>query len=217
MKAIIFDVETTGLPKKRDAPLNESKWWPYVVQISWMVFDIERNKVEKVRDYIIKLPSNIFIPPSATKIHGINREISNKQGITIKKALKYFTDDLMRTNFLVAHNINFDVSMLSAEYHRNKQIDWIGRYRGTKICTMKLGNAICNIKYIHPMTGKIYKKYPKLVELHSHLFNSVPENLHNSLIDVYVCFRCFYKLVYENDYNENNPVFSRRYKILSSI
>ena len=107
--------------------------------------------------------------------------------------------------------------MLSAEYHRNKQIDWIGRYRGTKICTMKLGNAICNIKYIHPMTGKIYKKYPKLVELHSHLFNSVPENLHNSLIDVYVCFRCFYKLVYENDYNENNPVFSRRYKILSSI
>ena len=67
------------------------------------------------------------------------------------------------------------------------------------------------------MTGKTYKKYPKLVELHNHLFNSVPENLHNSLIDVYVCFRCFYKLVYENDYNENNPVFSRRYKFLSSI
>ena len=42
-------------------------------------------------------------------------------------------------------------------------------------------------------------------------------NLHNSLIDVYVCFRCFYKLVYENDYNEHNPVFSRRYRILSSI
>ena len=100
-----------------------------------------------VRDYIIKLPSNIFIPPAATKIHGINREISNEKGITIKKALKYFTDDLMRTNFLVAHNINFDVTMLSAEYHRNKQIDWIGRYRGRKICTMKLGNAICNIKY----------------------------------------------------------------------
>ena len=46
---------------------------------------------------------------------------------------------------------------------------------------------------------------------------SVPENLHNSLIDVYVCFRCFYKLIYESDYNEKNPVFSRRYKILSSI
>ena len=217
MKAIIFDVETTGFSKMRDPPLVESKWWPYIVQISWMVFDTEREKVEKTRDYIIKLAPHIFIPPSATKIHGIDRAVSDSKGITIKKALKYFTADLMRSDFLIAHNIDFDSSILSAEYHRNNLIDWMGRWRGRKICTMKLGNSICNIKYIHPVTGKKLKKYPKLVELHNHLLKSVPENLHNSLIDVYVCFRCFYKLIYESDYNEKNPVFSRRYKILSSI
>ena len=57
MKAIIFDVETTGLPKMRDPPLNESKWWPYIVQISWMVFDTEREKVEKVR-FVLSQTSN---------------------------------------------------------------------------------------------------------------------------------------------------------------
>ena len=123
----------------------------------------------------------------------------------------------MRADFLIAHNIDFDSSILSAEYRRNNLIDWMCRWRGTRICTMKLGNSVCKIKYIHPVTGKKLQKYPKLVELHQHLFNSIPENLHNSLIDVYVCFRCFYKLIYEDDYNKNNPVFSRRFNILSSV
>ena len=35
MKAIIFDIETTGLPKIKDPPIEESRWWPYIVQISW--------------------------------------------------------------------------------------------------------------------------------------------------------------------------------------
>jgi DNA polymerase III epsilon subunit-like protein len=37
-------------------------------------------------------------------------------------------------------------------------------------------------------------KFPKLNELHQKLFESVPENLHNSLIDVIVCLRCFLKI-----------------------
>ena len=65
MKAIIFDIETTGLPKFKDPPIEESRWWPYIVQISWLVFDTETKRIEKVRDFIIKLPSHIFIPPSA--------------------------------------------------------------------------------------------------------------------------------------------------------
>jgi DNA polymerase III epsilon subunit-like protein len=38
-----------------------------------------------------------------------------------------------------------------------------------------------------------YKKWPTLLEFHQHLFNSVPENLHNSIVDVLVCLRCFLK------------------------
>ena len=39
-----------------------------------------------------------------------------------------------------------------------------------------------------------YKKFPKLSELHQKLFGTVPEHLHNSLVDVLVCLRCFLKI-----------------------
>lgn len=45
----------------------------------------------------------------------------------------------------------------------------------------------------------MYFKPPKLFELHKHYFNTVPNNLHNSLVDVFVCFRCFYRMVYDKD------------------
>jgi DNA polymerase III epsilon subunit-like protein len=41
---------------------------------------------------------------------------------------------------------------------------------------------------------RMYKKYPKLSELHSHLFGDVPEHLHNALVDTLVCLRCFLKI-----------------------
>ena len=47
--------------------------------------------------------------------------------------------------------------------------------------------------------GTTYLKPPKLFELHKHYFSTVPKNLHNSLVDVFVCFRCFYKMMYDVD------------------
>ena len=108
MKTIVFDVETTGLPKKKGALPEEIQYWPHVVQISWLVFDTESRLIEKVRDYIIRLPSHIFIPPASTKIHGIDRLKSDEEGIDIKCALQEFTQDLCASSFLIAHNIEFD-------------------------------------------------------------------------------------------------------------
>ena len=40
-KVIVFDTETTGLPKNRQKP---NKWntylFPHIVQFSWFIFDI---------------------------------------------------------------------------------------------------------------------------------------------------------------------------------
>ena len=65
----------------------------------------------------------------------------------------------------------------------------------------------------------MYQKPPKLVELHQELFKSVPKNLHNSLIDVFVCFRCFHEMVYEKDIfnNQINPELSNYYKELCAL
>ena len=45
-------------------------------------------------------------------------------------------------------------------------------------------------------------KYPKLMELHKHLFNTIPDGLHNSMVDVLVCLRCYGKIKHNVDFNE---------------
>jgi hypothetical protein len=66
----------------------------------------------------------------------------------------------------------------------------------TMFRTMK----ICQI-YRETKTGAKTKmlKPPKLVELYQILFHETPANLHNSMVDVLVCARCFLKVRYHWD------------------
>ena len=56
---------------------------------------------------------------------------------------------------------------------------------------MKKGMVIANTYRISPNSGRKVLKSPKLVELHEKLFDSTPSNLHNFLIDIYVCLDVF--------------------------
>ena len=42
-----------------------------------------------------------------------------------------------------------------------------------------------------PSPPTMYTKFPKLSELHFHYFEMVPDNLHNSLVDTFVCLKCY--------------------------
>jgi hypothetical protein len=73
-------------------------------------------------------------------------------------------------------------------------------------CTLKDSIKICDIKAIDK-SGKSYLKYPKLVELHEKLFETIPNNLHNSLNDILITLRCFIKLKYDIDVNDTCKKF----------
>jgi hypothetical protein len=68
-------------------------------------------------------------------------------------------------------------------------------------CTLNESINLCNIKAIDKF-GKEYTKFPKLLELHQKLFESTPNNLHNSFNDILVTLRCFMKLKHDIDLNE---------------
>ena len=51
---IIFDTETTGLPKRWDAPLSDSENWPRCIQIAWQLHD-ERGALVSHEDYLLTL------------------------------------------------------------------------------------------------------------------------------------------------------------------
>ena len=186
---LVFDTETTGLLPKNISKVD-IKNLPYVVQMSWVIFDLELKKVIKTQDYIVKVDSHI----SNFEIHGINDLISQEKGVEIGRVMKEFFCDLNEIDLLVAHNFNFDSSMIEIELlrlKRNLEIKWL--YKTDYYCTMMATIDFCKLE------SKFYRsfKYPSLQQLHFKLFKSEFQNAHNSLVDVNATLRCYLKFVHD--------------------
>ena len=94
--------------------------FPYVVQLSWLIYDDVKNTIDQIEDHIIRVPDDVEIPKVCSDIHGITKEISNTKGEDINEVLRQFTAAWMSCHILVGHNLKFDNSVLQAEYCRNK-------------------------------------------------------------------------------------------------
>ena len=55
---------------------------------------------------------------------------------------------------------------------------------------------------------EVYKKFPTLAELHVKLFGIGPSNLHNSFVDILICMRCFYAMIFNEDLCKKNKRFN---------
>ena len=204
MKVLVFDTETTGLPTSWNT--TGTKWyenWPHIVQFSWVFAEIdEKVKLIDTKDFIIKMENGVVIPEESSKIHGITQEMSDEKGVDFQIAINDFFTHVEKCDYLVAHNISFDKNVLIAEFHRRGIVNLFDLHHYIPYDTMKYGDTLTKLTRKCYKTGKIKKKFPKLVELHDYLFPMDKErlkNLHNSLNDVLVCLRCFYKMIWDGD------------------
>lgn len=55
---LFFDTETTGLPMNWKAPITDFNNWPRLVQLAFLTFDIDGNKI----NYSILLSQNHTMP-----------------------------------------------------------------------------------------------------------------------------------------------------------
>jgi len=200
MKLLVFDTETTGLPEK-GAKINELNRWPYIIQLSYILYDTENNYVLDIRDSIIKLQKNIKIDSVSENIHKISMDISQEKGIDIKNILTSLSSVINNCDIIIGHNINFDKNIVSVELARNNMNNIF--QNKNFYCTMRGSKNICKIPI--NINGKDMYKYPKLVELYKFYFNHEPENLHNSMYDVLVTLRCFGMLKYNIDFQQVSP------------
>jgi DNA polymerase III epsilon subunit-like protein len=207
-RILIFDVETTGLlPKKGSEEKN-----PYIIQFSFIQYNINSRTIERKHDFYINVP--VDVPERITEITGITKKMCDERGVSILVALDCFYECYAMSNCVIAHNLAFDSAMIRIEIERNKiEIDLKAHYcfnifdaefeksrRIEQFCTMRYGTNICNIMK-EKEGGKggkggiatSYKKWPTLLEFYRHLFGVAPENLHNSIVDVLVCMRCYLK------------------------
>lgn len=222
MRVLVFDTETTGLPETKILNPDTLYQWPTVVQFSYVIYDLSLNDIVESKDYIIKVPESILISEESTKIHGITKEISNKKGILIDDVLNEFFYYLRGVDLIIGHNISFDINMVKVELLRiiysdklcieqlktcKCDLHYMTNYKNI-CCTLQDSIKFCNIQAINKF-GKPYLKYPKLIELHQKLFNSSPNNLHNSFNDILVTLRCFMKLKHDYDVLESCNSFKQ--------
>ena len=57
---LIFDTETTGLPKRWNAPLSDTENWPRCIQIAWQLHDNNGVLIEH-EDYLIHQKDLMFL------------------------------------------------------------------------------------------------------------------------------------------------------------
>ena len=209
MKVLVFDTETTGLPENGASIYDKSKW-PYVIQLSYILYDSSNNS-SLIKNNYIKIDESIIITQESFNIHNISREILNAQGINIVLALKEFNDCLKKCDIVVGHNISFDKRMIFVECFRHAVKQYFTSYEGNKkihkpeFCTMKNTTQFCKLERLSK-TNHVYNKMPKLSELYLILFpnESLPNNLHNSLVDVAMTLRCYLKYANNIDIVEVN-------------
>lgn len=180
MKLLIFDTETTGLPKSRTAAIEKPDNWPHIVSISWII--LNNNKIVKQREYIVK-PNNWTIPDDSIKIHGITNEIANTNGYPLSTVMLEFLEE--ECDIIVAHNIHFDYNVIINAIKWDLGIDFNG-LTIPLMCTMQLSKAHCKIP------GKFGYKLPKLKELYEFIFKRKPNEtkLHGSLYDTIILAEC---------------------------
>ena len=183
---LIIDTETNGLPD-----LSGLKYCEYpnyenidkyntarIVQFTFMLCN-ELLEETRLDDYII-YAENFEISNSSIKFHGITNEISKKDGYDFNIVIDNFYKQLQNSEYIIAHNIGFDINVIKSELYRRKLYHIIIELEKKKlICSMATFKKILNAKNKY---NKI--KDPSLNDLYKFAFNKEIENAHNSKYDV---------------------------------
>ena len=139
---LIFDTETTGLPKKWNAPITDTDNWPRCVQLAWQLHD---NNGIIISDSSCLIKANDFdIPFESEKIHGISTELSKQIGLELADVLKSFLNDLNQTKYIIGHNLKFDINIIRAELYRLELEDTLKDKTLLDTCTEKTA-SLCKI------------------------------------------------------------------------
>ena len=112
-----------------------------------------------------------------------------RSGMPLKRCLQQLLTAGQEATLLVAHNLSYDIGILKEEFHRAALPNAFASVSG--ICTMRAATNYCRLPKTSNRGGY---KYPKLDELHRHLFGYDFINAHNAEADTEACMRCFFEL-----------------------
>lgn len=176
---LFVDIETSGLPKKT----NSGTKYPEILQVAWILTN-KKGIILKKNSFIIDTP--FLTNNDSSEFVNIDFKTARKVKFPINHVLKKLAEDVKMCNYVIAHNIDFDLEILG-HYYTNYY--GANPFNGkNKICTMKSTTNFCAIP------NNYGYKYPKLSELYFKLFSYKVKNSHNAEVDVLHTLKCFKKL-----------------------
>ena len=184
---IFFDTETTGVPRDYKAPTTDTRNWPRLVQLGWILMDSEGNKLSQ-KDYIIR-PEGFTIPADASRIHGITNRKAIAEGRPLREVLRLLSYSFDAATAIVGHNPAFDLGFLSDAAEET------GICLQEGLCvydTSDQGTAFCKLP---SNSGHYQYRTPSLTDLHQILFGYPFKGAHDALADTEAARRCFWGLV----------------------
>jgi DNA polymerase III subunit epsilon len=180
---LVFDTETTGFPTNK-YPANHPRQ-ARLVQIGAALYDNDEKEVSSI-SLLIK-PSGFRIPQAASNVHGITTEYAERYGISVKSAMSVFGSMVGAATTIAAHNLAFDLNMLSVELTNidsPSTATITSRVKAMRqICTQRLSKEAMEIR-----------KMPNLNEAHEYFTSASVENAHDALCDARACAAVLFKL-----------------------
>tara|TARA_R100000655_G_scaffold110053_1_gene167218 strand:+ start:1113 stop:1661 length:549 start_codon:yes stop_codon:yes gene_type:complete len=165
---IVFDLETTGLPKAEGTDLDLQ---PRIIEFGAIKYSDELIGASLREDARISFLCNPGHPldPKITKITGITDEMLKNQ-YSFVTHLEELNDFFLGEKFMYAHNLPFDRKILRYELER---LDKVTKFPWppNHICTVEVGQ-------------KVWGKMRKLGDIYEELFEEKIDGAHRSLTDV---------------------------------
>jgi DNA polymerase-3 subunit epsilon len=172
MKYVFFDTETTGLIGNSLIPIDKQ---PHIIELFMLKTDEKGKELERFHSLF---SVNMKLPEKIKKITGISDEDLKEQPVFFEK-IEQIDLFLKDADFIIAHNINFDIKMLEIEYFRAAfDFDLTGI---KKICTVEQTEHL-----------KGYRL--KLNDLYHYLFDQNFKGAHRAQEDVIALAQCFFEL-----------------------
>lgn len=196
MKVLVFDTESTGLPKYgKDHPADHPDQ-PFLAALAFGLYDGSPSNCLAQAHYLIRPEGWVMPPELPAKLgNGLTQERLEREGVPVAEVLPHFVKAHDEADLLVAFGITFDTKIMRGALRRN---DYGDRYQDKPtFCVQRTCTKLCAIPPTENMKrrGPNTFKTPTLGEAVQILLGQPHHGAHTALADCDATARLFFWLV----------------------
>lgn len=178
MNTIVIDTETNGIGGFR--PVTQR-----MMQLGFIV----KNDDGSIKEVSHLIRGVTEINPDVP--HKITKDMCD-QGVELEAAINDLINHMSTCKTVIGHNLDFDLNVIRYNMMTFGSTDQLREFNEQlqnkhQMCTMKKSIGVCKLP------GKFGYKYPKLIELYTHLFpggEEIQDVLHDALEDARITLKC---------------------------